>query len=271
MATATASRTGTRGAPARPLSTDTRWMRVFIAIGIAVVLVVAGFLIVIIHTLNSINSGLTEANSAVTSVQGNAKPLSFLIDGINHNLGPVDAALRPVPGQGRAIDSTLGTINGKLTSVSGSLSNTTGLVNSTAGSLSGTSGTLGTVAGTLQTVSGSLSSTSGILGSTEGRLRSISGSLANTSGVLVRVHGLLGSINSALISAERPGATNGTAQIPINVRKANAELAPAEANASSILGGLTSVNGHLASVCRAPVLSNPVIAIAGLVDSSGAC
>lgn len=225
-----------------------RWLRVWVALGAVVVLVVVVFLIFISNALVGINSNLAVTQSAVTGIGGNAKTLPGQISSVNTSLAGIDSALAPITGQAGTIISNLTTIEGNLT-----------------------------------TTSGSLVSTSGILSGTAGTLTGISGSLVNTSGVLSAVLGIAGSINSTLIAANvpngncnapeifsvyqpPPGQTTpgpfscaanqlGVQNIHQRVAIADNVLNPAQTDLTNISGGLTSVDAHLVSVCKALVLN----------------
>jgi methyl-accepting chemotaxis protein len=239
------------------VASDTRWTWIFATVGLLVVLVVIGFLIGITNALDSIDDGLAEADSSVTDIRGNARPLPDHVQEINSNLTRIDRSLQPIPGQATDILGSLTSIDRSLTSVNGALGTTTGSLTDTSGSLVDTSGTLQGVAGSLTDTSGSLVDTSGSLRGTSGTLRTIAGSLSDTSGVLVNVGSLVSRINTQLRNAQRRGSL-GTAEIPIRVATANGVLGPAEEDAGRINTGLTGVNRHLVSICQSNVLRLPV-------------
>ncbi len=201
------------------------WMWIWVAVGALVVLVVIGFLIAISNALSSINSGLGEANTAVTNVQGNAQPLPSYLSSINGSLGSIDTALKPIPGQADQIVSALSSIHGSLATVDGSLKNT----------------------------SGSLSDTSAKLVTASNNVKTITGSLTDTSNILKNVLSLANGIDGTLESAERP-ETAGTGGIAAKVATINASLVPAQSDTHSIDAGLVAVNGHLTGICESPVL-----------------
>jgi len=236
---------------------DTRWTWIFATVGLLVVIVVIGFLIGIVNALDSIDDGLQEADSSVTDVKGNVRPLPDYIEDINGNLRRIDRSLKPISGQATAILGSLTTINGSLDRVNGKAGSISSSLVSTSGSLVDTSGTLGGISGSLVNTSSSLVDTSGSLRGTSGTLRGITSSLRSTSGVLVNVRGLVRSIDGRLKLAQRRESL-GTAEIPINVARANAVLTPIRADTLSIVGGLTSVNRHLTSICKSRVLEIPV-------------
>ncbi len=307
-----------RSGPVHP--TFIRWLWIWITVAFLVVVVVIGFLLGIVSALKSIDSGLAEANQAVTGIGGEAKPLPGFIQAINTNLTSIDGALKPITGQADQIVGALSSIRGKLVQINGSLINTTGSLVNTSGSLVNTSGslvntsnslvdtssTLGSIesslvntSGTLGTISTSLVGTSNTLGGVAGslidtsnRLRPISTSLRDTAGRLMTIRGRAGSINRVLNRAEAinissgPPSADGTQAIFRRVRFANGGsfsrlpgfdnslagpntnpngLQPVNQDAKTIIGGLIATNGHLKSICAAPVLNSTVLAGFGLV------
>ena len=300
-----------RSGPVHP--TFIRWLWIWITVAFLVVVVVIGFLLGIVSALKSIDSGLAEANQAVTGIGGEAKPLPGFIQAINTNLTSIDGALKPITGQADQIVGALSSIRGKLVQINGSLINTTGSLVNTSGSLVNTSNslvdtssTLGSIesslvntSGTLGTISTSLVGTSNTLGGVAGslidtsnRLRPISTSLRDTAGRLMTIRGRAGSINRVLNRAEAinissgPPSADGTQAIFRRVRFANGGsfsrlpgfdnslagpntnpngLQPVNQDAKTIIGGLIATNGHLKSICAAPVLNSTVLAGFGLV------
>ena len=272
-------------APTHP--TFIRWLWIWITVGALVVVVVIGFLLGIVSALKSIDSGLAEANASVGNIGGEAKPLPGFIQEINANLTSIDGALKPITHQADQIDGALSSIRGTLGQVQGSLVNTSGSLVNTSQSLVNTSSSLVDTSGTLSTISNSLVGTAATLGGISGslvdtrnKLVTISGSLVDTSRKLVTVRSLAGRINGTLINAETV-KTNGTQAIWRRVRFANGGpfirpggrdfdnnptgatsnvngLAPVLTDADTIIGGLGQVNKHLASICRAPVLTAPL-------------
>ncbi|MGI8429914.1 MAG: hypothetical protein ACR2OB_11580 [Solirubrobacteraceae bacterium] len=292
-----------RGAPAHP--TFIRWLWIWITVGFLVVVVVIGFLLGIVSALKSIDSGLAEANSAVTGIGAEAHPLPGYIQEINSNLTSIDGALKPITGQADQIVSGLTSIRGKLVQINGSLINTSGSLVNTSGSLVNTTGTLGQISNSLVDTSGTLGQISSSLVGTSGTLQGVAGSLIDTSGRLVTISGSLtdiagrlktvrsraGTINNVLNRAEAvnissgPPSADGTQAIWRRVRFANGGsfsrpgfdnnlagpnanpngLQPVNTDAQVIIGGLIQVNGHLLSICEAPVLNNTLLGGLGLV------
>ncbi|HEX6596923.1 MAG TPA: hypothetical protein VF045_08305 [Acidimicrobiales bacterium] len=198
-----------------------RWLRVWVILLTVVVLVVVVYLIIITNTLASINGNLATADRAVTGAGGNTQTLPAQVDRINGALAAIDPALKPIPGQADQIIANLTSINDKLTTVDGSLK--------------------------------------------------------DTSSVLVTVLGQVNSIRDLLIDADDPPDRLGVQNIHRRVTAINGRGSPvqgvaaggggcgefctgenlhtAEADASNILAGLVSVNGHLNSICNSTVAS----------------
>lgn len=213
----------------------TRWMWVWIATGVLVVLVVIGFLLGIVSSLRSIDTALAEADRAVTGAGGDVVPLPAHVANVNGTLGDIDTSLKPIPGQADQIIAALSSVTGNLGKVDGSLKDTSGSLVDTSGSLKDTSG--------------SLIGTSGSLVETSGVLVNVSGSLVDTSNILVTVRGQAGDITNTLKAAQSPPDKLGTENIWQRVQTANGVLHPAKADTANILSGLVDVNKHLTSIC----------------------
>jgi hypothetical protein len=150
------------------------------------------------------------------------------VDRINGALAAIDPALKPIPGQANEIIAALTSINDKLTNTDGSLK--------------------------------------------------------DTESVLVTVLGQVNSVRDLLIDADDPPDKLGVQNIHRRVASVNGEDSPhigvaagggscgefcqpetlhtAEADASNILAGLVSINGHLNSICNSGV---------GTVAEGGGC
>ena len=282
-----------------------RWLWIWITIAALVVVVVIGFLLGIVSSLSGIDDNLVEADTAVTGIKGDAKPLPNSIQAINGNLRLIDASLKPIPGQANDILGELGSIRGRLGAIDSSLVDTDASLENTDASLEDTTSQLGTISSSLVNTSGRLQTISSSLVNTSGTLQTISPSLMQTSGILRRgvsprlldISGELGSIrqladriddvlkdaqrsrvSEPVASAtalgtngiwrrvrfinggpfERPGDRNDEDNSLVGPGGNPAGLAPVEADATAILGGLREVNNHLTSVCEAPVLDVPV-------------
>ena len=214
----------------------TRWMWVWVAIGILVIATVIGFLMGIVNALESINSGLGVADHAVTGAGGDVVPLPQHIAHVNATLGSIDTALKPIPGQADTIISHLGTIDGSLGSIDGSLKDTSGTLVHTSGSLIDTSN--------------SLIDTSGSVADTSAILKKISGGLVDTSNVLTTILGRATTIGQTLEDIQNPADKLGSRNILDRVNTANGILGPAKADTGNILGGLGNVNASLKSICQ---------------------
>lgn len=245
-----------------------RWLYVWIAVGLIVVLVVIGFLFAIANSVESINAGLAGASPAVANARGDVKPLPAYIEDVNARLGRVDASLKPIPRQARRIIANLTTINGTLVHVNGTLDTTEGrLVTGESrlrdihGSLVDTSNTLDATEGHLRTVHGTLVSTEGALGDTEGTLNTTEGTLRDVSTRLVSTRTLAGRIHHRLVLSELVRSA-GTGAIWRRVRYLNGGrfvnrtnkhgLDAVNADTGDIVASLGQINKHLESICKAP-------------------
>lgn len=273
--------------------TFVRWLWVWITIGALVVVVVVGFLLGIVSSLESIDKGLFSADKSVASVQGETKPLPTYIQEINGNLTHIDTALKPIPNQGNQILRALRSIQGSLVSVDSSLIDTSNSLVDTSGRLGNITGLLVNTSGTLGTISSQLVSTSGTLGIVSRSLVDTASSLVDTSGALVNVRSLAARISTTLKNAQSVNSS-GTNAIWRRVRFLNGGsfsrgsgdvapdtslagpgqnpngLTPVEADAGKILAGLVQVNKHLTSVCGAPLLVSGIV-LPGLVQANGPC
>ena len=255
-----------------------RWLWIWITVAALVVVVVIGFLIGIVSSLSSIDSRLFEADSAVTGIRGDARPLPDYVQEINSNLTKIDKSLKPITGQADDILGALGSIRGRLGSVDASLVDTDASLSDTSASLVDTSGQLGNITSLLVDTSGQLGNISTSLIDTSDKLGRISPSLVDTSNQLVSVNRLAGRIDRTLKLAQRTNSL-GTHGIWRRVRRINGGpfrragdsndqdnslagpganlngLVFVKADTGNILGGLRQVNRHLTSICQAPVLS----------------
>ena len=255
-----------------------RWLWIWITVAALVVVVVIGFLIGIVSSLSSIDEGLFEADSAVTGIRGDARPLPDYVQEINSNLTKIDKSLKPITGQADDILGALGSIRGRLGSVDASLVDTDASLSDTSASLVDTSGQLGNITSLLVDTSGQLGNISTSLIDTSDKLGRISPSLVDTSNQLVSVNRLAGRIDRTLKLAQRTNSL-GTHGIWRRVRRINGGpfrragdrndqdnslagpganlngLVFVKADTGNILGGLRQVNRHLTSICQAPVLS----------------
>jgi hypothetical protein len=213
-------------------TTIARWLFTWVTILALVVVVVIGFLLGIVHSLDSIDGHLGTATSAVVSIGGHAVPLSGYIQDINGNLTSIDTALKPIPAGAASIIAGLVSVKGNLTTVDSSLK-------STLASLSPTSNALVDTSNKLVTTSNSLVSTSGTASGIATSLISTSSTLKVVQGALVTILGVLREVRSA--------STPGTA------------LDKIEANASQINSGLQAAQKHLSSICNAPLLTQPLV------------
>ena len=269
----------------------------WITVAALVVVVVIGFLIGIVSSLSSIDEGLFEADSAVTGIRGDARPLPDYVQEINSNLTKIDKSLKPITGQADDILGALGSIRGRLGSVDASLVDTDASLSDTSASLVDTSGQLGNITSLLVDTSGQLGNISTSLIDTSDKLGRISPSLVDTKGRLVRITTLAGRIDRTLVAAQsvnslgtnaiwrrvrflnggpfrRPGDRNDNDNDLAGPATNPNGLLPIKSDAGNILGGLRKVNRHLTSICQAPVLSGgagTAVGLTGLIDPNGPC
>lgn len=183
-----------------------RWLWIWITLGILVVVTVIGFLIGIVRALESIDTGLATATNAVQGIGGDADPLPGYIQEINSNLTQIDTALKPIPGQAGEIGSGLETITNSLQGIDASLKDTSASLVDTSGSLVDTSGVLVNASNSVATISGSLVDTTNILTEVLDRAATIDGVLIEsqrpqslgTAGIFPRV----AVANSILVPAQ---------------------------------------------------------------------
>ncbi|MCA1683564.1 MAG: hypothetical protein LC708_00290 [Actinobacteria bacterium] len=162
------------------------------------------------------------------------------------------------------ITNSLASINGNLATadaaVAGAGQNVTTLpdqVNRINGSLSGIDPALKPIPGQADDIIASLTSI-------RGHLVSVDASLKDTEAVLTTVLSTANSISGVLIDADANGTCGGgvpcgpdqlgVQNIHERVDNANLILDPAHQDTTAILGGLVSINGHLVSICNAPVI-----------------
>ena len=225
-----------------PGTTGLRWMWIWITLCALVVIVVIGFLFGITSSLDSIDGGLEEANTAVSGAGGDVKPLPTHIENINSSLTEIDRAAEPIAGQASEIINNLRPIDNELKLTNNGpqgLTDTDNRLESTLGSLQGTSGQLVTVAQSLT--------------QTDPTLQEVSGRLET-------IFALVSRISGTLVSAQRVDR-EGTEAIWRRVRFLNGGqfraggtlntkgLRFVREDADQILAGLREVNKHLSSIC----------------------
>lgn len=231
-----------------------RWLYIWIAIGVVVVLVVIGFLIPISSSLRSIDTGLDHTLPPVKGVRSDVDPLAADIDRVNSSLAQIHTQLRPLPGQARQVI-------GHLDSIDTSLAHGEGALSHTAGTLRHTNGVLRDTAGTLDSTSGRLVDTEHGLTAVQTRLADVAGTLVTLSGTLEKTLGLAGSIEHTLVKAQLPSSQGSEAiwrrvqvlnggrfddRSPVNDKG----LRSVNATGQRIDSALGQVNAHLQSICE---------------------
>ena len=286
--------------------TFVRWLWIWITIGALVVVVVVGFLLGIVSSLESIDKGLFSADKSVASVEGETKPLPTYIQNINGNLTQIDTALKPIRGQASQILGALRSIQGSLTSVDSSLVDTSASLVDTSSKLGNITGLLVNTSGTLGTITSQLISTSGTLQIVSRSLVSTAASLVDTSAAVgnirvqaVRIDGTLkqaqaipsngtnaiwrrvrflnggifrrsGNDNDTNNLIESGGIATSTPSRSFPGAANGSGLRQVEGDANQILQGLIQVNLHLNSICTAPVLISGVV-VPNVVQANGPC
>ncbi|MPZ65595.1 MAG: hypothetical protein GEU83_08780 [Pseudonocardiaceae bacterium] len=152
-------------------------MWTWIVLGILVVITVIGFLIGIVRSLESIDAGLFEASSAVQGAGGDVVTLPASISSINNNLTEIDTALKPIRGQAGDISSGLASITSSLQDIDASLKDTSASLVDTSGSLADTSGVLVNASDSVSVIDGSLADTSNVLSTVLGQAGDIEAEL----------------------------------------------------------------------------------------------
>lgn len=227
--------------------------------------------------------------NSIETINKNLRLIDASLEPIPDQADTILSELGSIRGKLGTIDSSLGDTDASLVNTDASLVDTSNQLGNITSLLVDTSGTLVTISGSLDDTSGTLQGISPSLDDTSGMLQVISPSLKDTSGELVSVLELATRIDTTLKDAQRSAATDpadpnaeGTNAIWRRVRFLNGGpwerqgdsddqdtslagpganpngLAPVEADATAILGGLREVNKHLTSICEAPVLQVPL-------------
>lgn len=111
---------------AAPFATAARWLKAWVTIGTIVVLVVIGYLLAIINSLESIHDNLAVTDTDVVNITEDVDPLPSHIEVINNTLTAIDKVLIDIPGQARSIIGSLTTIDGTLKSIDPTLKSING-------------------------------------------------------------------------------------------------------------------------------------------------
>lgn len=217
--------------PSAAGSSFARFLWIFTTIGLVVVIVVIGFLIGIVRALESIDDGLFNASSSVTSATGDVVPLPNYIQTINAALTDIDTSLKPIRGQVADASASLVSIKGTAQSIDASLKDTSA---------------------SLVNTSDSLVNTSGVLVGAGQSAQFISDSLIDTSNVLLNVLGLVTAIDGTLESIQNIDS-RGTALVTPQVNDINASLIGAEQDLFNINLQLFEAESHLVNICSGPV------------------
>ncbi|MDQ4103771.1 MAG: hypothetical protein M3186_08715 [Actinomycetota bacterium] len=160
----------------------------------------------IVRALESIDDGLFTASASVTGATGDVGPLPNFIGTINSALTDIDTALKPIRGQVADTSASLTSIRGSAQSIDASLKDTSASLVNTSGSLVNTSGTLVGAGQSAAVISASLIDTSNVLLNILGTASAINGTLeaaqnADNRGTAL-VPGQVVTINNLLRGAE---------------------------------------------------------------------
>lgn len=196
------------------------WLRTWILLGVVVALVVIAYLILISNSLAGINAHLGSASKNVTNVYGDAKTLPGQIATVNQNLTAIDKSLKSIPTDAEKIRANLTSVKSHGLAINKSLTSTNS---------------------ELAAVATDLSTSVPLLNNTASKL-------ADTSGLLSSILKSTSAISSNLKQVKGTGQAS-VFTINSTVKAINAGLQPTEADLGDILGGLTSINGHLTAVC----------------------
>lgn len=111
---------------AAPFATAARWLKAWVTIGTLVVLVVIGYLLAIVNSLESIKTNLTDTDGDVAAITDDVTPLPDFVENINGSLASINEVLLEIPEPALSIINSLNRIDGQLSDIDPTLKSING-------------------------------------------------------------------------------------------------------------------------------------------------
>ncbi|MGQ0844692.1 MAG: hypothetical protein ACT4QF_11200 [Sporichthyaceae bacterium] len=202
-----------------------RWLTAWVGIGVAIVAVVAIFLVLIGNSLGRIDENLAAADVAVDNVSGSAQALPDQVDRVNRSLAVVEAALQVLPRDTESIAENLSRIVEALQLIEADL---------------------GGAAPKLATTADNLEASATLVGP-------IGVNLEKASALLERILASTGGMHASLQAIDGKGRT-GIVGVRANLATVNRVLTAVRGDLGDILSTNGRINGHLERVCKSPAV-----------------